>query len=107
MDSGNSSNKTQHISRPFKPEKGQYNTRCLFNCFKKTSKIKKTTRKSSSKGYKIWLLKLELQRWLRGKGTTYKTGSKVMLGKKPTMFRMFGFFHPRKIKIIVLINHKV
>ena len=81
MDSGNSSNNTQHISRAFTPEKGQYNTRRTFSCFKKTSKIKKTTRKSSSKGYKIWSLKPELQRRLQGKGTTYKTDSKVILGK--------------------------
>ena len=81
MDSEKSSNNTQHISRPFTPVKGQYNTHCMFSCFEKTSKIKKTTRKSSSEGYKIGSLKPELQRRLQGKGTTYKTGSKVISGK--------------------------
>ena len=48
MDSGNSSDDTQCIYRPFTPEKGQRNTRGAFGRFKRTLKLKKTTRESLS-----------------------------------------------------------
>ena len=56
MDSGNSSNDTQCISRPFTPKKGHHSAR-----FEKTSKIKKTTRELFSKGYKIGQRKLNYE----------------------------------------------
>ena len=64
MDSGNSSNDTQCISRPFTPKKGHHNARGAFGRFEKTSEIKKTTRELLSKGYKIWSANTELRRQL-------------------------------------------
>ena len=61
MDSGNSSNDTQCISRPFTPKKGHQNARGAFRRFEKTSKIKKTTRELLSKGYKIGQRKLNYE----------------------------------------------
>ena len=49
MDSGNSSNDSQCIFRPFTPEKGRHNTRGAFGRLEKTSKIKKRTEESLSK----------------------------------------------------------
>lgn len=61
MDSGNSRNDTQCIYRPFTPEKGQRNTRGAFGRFKRTLKLKKTTRESLSEGYEIWSTKLHYE----------------------------------------------
>ena len=61
MDSGNSRNDTQCIYRPFTPEKGQHNTRGAFGRFKRTLKLKKTTRESLSEGYEIWSTKLHYE----------------------------------------------
>ena len=53
MDSENSSNDTQSISRPFTPEKGQHNTCGAFGRFEKTSKIKKRGENRSVKATKF------------------------------------------------------